>query len=144
VTSLGRHVFAGAIATAALELAAPFERTIAGGPLPFAPEPIAAALCRAGHFAAPPRTRARLGTLLRWTYGIGWAVAFGAARAKLPRSHAGRAATLGAAILGVEAVALPPLVGLGVLRGRALAALVLHITLFSAVAEATLSVADRL
>lgn len=144
MSRFGRHVVAGALATGALELAAPLERRIAGGALPFAPEQIAAALCRAKHRAAPPRTRARLGTLLRWSYGIGWAALFGAVRAKLPRSPAARAATLGAAILAVEAVALPPLVGARVVRGRTLAALLVHIALFSTVAEATLSVVDRL
>lgn len=130
---------AGAAGTAALELSRPVERAIVGGPVPFAPTAIAAALGRALGARPSARTQAVVGRLLRWGYGPGWGALYGLARGRRgvrsTRRRALDAASLAAAILALELLALPPLVGRSLLRRRALGALVLHVGLFAAVVE---------
>lgn len=126
---------AGAMGTGALELMAPVERAIVGGPPPFAPTEIAAALCRVAGVRARPSRRAIVGRLLRWSYGPGWGAIYGVLRARLPRSRAAKAASLAGAILAVELVALPPLVGRRLLQPRVLAALGVHVALFAVAVE---------
>ena len=131
---------AGAAGTAALELSRPVERAIAGGAMPFAPGAIAAAFGRALGRQPSARTQAVVGRLLRWSYGPGWGALYGLARGRrdgVPstRRRALDAASLAAAILALELLALPPLVGRSLFRGRVLGALVVHVGLFAAVAE---------
>jgi hypothetical protein len=127
------------VATGALELVAPVDRAVAGGVPPFAPEQIAAALCRRLGAHPTPRQRARIGRLLRWSYGPGWAIVYALARERLPRGRWVRAALLGGAIFGFETAALPLLVGRRLFRPRVAGALVLHVALFAATVELVLS-----
>ncbi len=142
VVRLCRAGAAGVVATAALEAGAPLERWVVGGALPFAPDQIASAICQRLELTPSTRTRTAMGRLLRWTYGPGWAVLYGAVRPRLRRSPAGRATLLAATIGTVELVALPFLLGRRLLRARALAALALHVATFAAVVETTLCLVD--
>ena len=137
-----RGAAAGAVGTVALELAAPLERAVAGGSLPFRPSAVAGALCRLAGLRAGPRGRARLGRLLRWSYGSAWGALYGALRERLPRRRSARAAALVGAILALELVALPPLVGRRLLAPRSLAALGVHVVLFAACVEGVLGRGD--
>ena len=138
-----RGALAGAAGTAALELAAPLERAVAGGGLPFQPAAIAGALCHRLGLRPRAGARARFGRLLRWSYGPGWGALYGGFRRRLPRRRAARVAALGGAILALELATLPPLVGRRLMRGRVLGALGLHVALFALVVEGALGAVER-
>jgi hypothetical protein len=114
---------AGAIGTGALELTAPLERVIAGGPVPFAPTAIAHRLV-----GGDDRAARLVGRALRYTYGPALAILYARVR---PRRRP--LLTLAGAVLGFELVALPLVFGTRLFRPRVLVALALHVATFAAV-----------
>jgi hypothetical protein len=138
--AIGRALAAGAAGAIALSLARPLARAIAGGEPTFAADRIAARLAARTGLRLDRRGARRLGTLLRWTYAPGLALARELVVGRPRARRAGRALAFGAAIYGLELVALP---ATGATppparwRARELGALAAHVLTFALTVELT-------
>lgn len=125
-----------AAAVTALELSDPVERRLLGQTPPYAPRTLASALLRRFARRATPTRARRLGTAMRWAYGLALGVGYVEARRRVAARPSRAALTLAGAIYGFELLTLPLLVGKRLYRPRTMGALALHVALFSAVLEA--------